>query len=639
MARIPYPSTLADRDTATAQLLAITTAVYLNRRDAVEQLIGLDGAISAWVYRPDSWPPSYCLITQPGGPTWLIMAGTVNAGQWAGHLQGTFGATAIRSGGAVNGQWASVASQVVEEIAPLLPTGPERQPLCVGGHSYGGAVAQVIAYGLAQNPAVSGTALISYGAPKCFEDGITDPPPDRQYRWRSMQDPIPYTPPSNDEAAISPWVRPAVWRLGTLHWTHYGEDVWLAPTGTSNPLDPTPDPLPPGVSVGLFTEHNSLNYWGRFRARAALFGISSDGADAINLAGDLLGLPATQALVERLPESVPGPDGLPFRPPVFNTFGSGGGSNVPTYPEIVLPSNPMRVTFDINVKSSGWSESYVINVESGDKWQMSAGWAQAYAVARRQALSNYATLIAWRTSQEDVVGDSERAADEARGCGAGDRAGAAANPEGCWWMECKDSSRVVRSEHPMHGWAEAGFPDTARFGCVPAGATEGKAHAQLLLQKLRPLLCDDWKGEGVFAGGKVRALIPFLTRNPASIVSRLVTGAHLDDVGRIVVTVPGAPDDFTIGATYHLTHKRKRGVTGVAGPATLVKIELVGSGLVGLTLDKQLRIIPGVLEVLSVRLLEKKKEYCKINSIDFLRATNRNLGRPTLATVGHRARR
>lgn len=639
MARIPFPTTLADRDTATAQVLAVTVAVYLNRRDSVEEMLGSDGTVAAFVYRPDSWPPSYCLITQPEGPTWLVMAGTVNTGQWLGHIQGTFGATAIRTGGAVNGQWASVAAQVVEEIGPLLPAGPTRPPLCVGGHSYGGAVAQVIAYGLARNPAVGGTALISYGAPKCFEVGITDPAPDRQYRWRSMADPVPYTPPGQDEAAISPWVRPALWQLGTLNWTHYGEDVWLAANGTSDPLAPLPAPLPAGVSVGPLDEHLSLNYWGRLKARAAWAGISTDGAAALDRAGVLLGMPATQSLVERLPDTVTGPDGLPFRVPDFLFFGSPGGLNMPKYPTILPTPQVMKVDFFFNVKSSGWTEGFFLDIKDGDQWRISALWAKNYALARRQFLNQYATLIAFRTSQGDVSGDSERYADADWSCGAGMQTGDAANPEGCWWLECKDSSRVVRSQHPMHGWSESGFPDTARFGCVPGAAVPGTSQSKALLQKLRRLLTANWQAEGMPFAGTVRAILPFTKRDPATITRRAAIGAHLDSAGRIVVSVAGAPDDFTIGATYHLTHRRRRGVTGISGPAALFTVATVGGGIVDLTFDKQVRLIPGTLSALSFSVLEKPKQWCEMFSCDFLRATNRNLGRPTLATVGHRARR
>lgn len=639
MPRIPDLTTDANRITAFAQLMACTVAVYKDRADKIAEVVGPEGSVIDYQHRPDSWPPSYALIKFPPDRVWLVLAGTTNLGQWIGHIQGTFGSTGVRRGGAVNGQWLSVAVDLAERVGPFIVGGPVRPKLGIFGHSYGGAVGQVMAYGFASNPQLDGVQFMSYGQPKCFTTGLLDPPPEQQVRWRSFQDPVTYTPPSNDEAPISPWVVPATWALGTLEWTHYGAERWLGPDGGSDPLAPVPSPLPDGVSIGPATEHFSLNYWGRLRQLAVRDGISVDGAAALNITGDLLGLPPTQSLVERLPEIVDGPGGLPLRIPSLIQFGSGGSEMAGTYPTVVTPAQPMLVTFFLNGKSSGWTENFVIDVETGDKWFLSRLWASQYAQVRRRALSSSAALVAFRTSQLDVLGDSEREVLDDFGVGPGLSGAAAAEASAAWWLELKDASRVVRSEHPMHGWSVANFPDDLTLGNVQGASARGFGVASTLLTNLRKLLTQDWSPEGGIPPGTVRALIRFTKRDPATITSKDVLSAALDDIGRIVVTVAGDVTDFSPGQTVSLTHKRRRGVTGISGPTTVFKVTAGGAGLVDLTLDKQLRSIPGILQTLSFKLLIKGFVYCKVNAIDFVRVSNRNVGRPTLASVGHRARR
>lgn len=253
--------------TAAAQQLAVVRCLWSDRQDLVGQLIGGEGSILRWRPDRDSWPPAWCLLRSGAQRYFIALAGTSNVGHAAGHVWGSFGRP-YSPGVVVNGQWLDVWRAILADIGNAIPvTDPACRVYC-SGFSYGGAVAQLASLDYAQTIGPERVQMLNFAAPKVLTEGYAGPLPRPCWRVRSSLDIVPSQPPSFSTWFMAPaaLTDPAQFLSRVMGWQHYGTDCWLNAIGGSNPDQPPPVTLPPGVSVGEFAEHSSLNYASRLRA-------------------------------------------------------------------------------------------------------------------------------------------------------------------------------------------------------------------------------------------------------------------------------------------------------------------------------------------------------------------------------------
>lgn len=621
--------------TAVAQLTALTACVYKDQRGTAEQLLGTDAQVVRWDYRPESWPPSVAYIVQPNR-LWIVMAGTVNTGQWIGHLQGSYWYRRT-STTTVNGQWLSVAEAIYDQALDLIPSGAV---LGTFGHSYGGAVAQVVAWLAARGLGAARAQHASIAAPRAFGLTRQGPAPAVELRYRSCHDVVPSTPPAVDEVPMLLLNQPFAWRLWHGSWTHHGEQVWLGPDGSSNCSITPPDPLPPGVEVGSVSEHYTANYLGRLLARYQRDGGSDTEGAALATGLQVAGLADGQALVARLPQSFTAPDGTLTAIPSVLSLRSAERVNAmpgPVYPTAVTPDVVMRCRFILNSKGSGVSETWLLGLTSGgsgDPYIAAREWCKLYAHARRKALAEDCSLDAFTISQETARGDSDEVVKPEGGCGQGQGGPHCAEPSTALWLRCTDGSRGIRSYRPYHMFATTDLPNAGTTGpkAGPVNTTSGRA-ADLLV-KLIDLLTTSRAAGGYSA----RVVLEGTHTNPDELTSLPILGVDNDDKTRVVVTVAGIVSDFTVGTKVRLGHNRRTGVTGFAGYTRIARV-VEGQGGVALTLDKYMPHIPGQIMDLAPQLLFPTKGYFDLVHLGWSRISNRNVGGPIGATVGRRSRR
>lgn len=201
---------------------------YNDHRDLVEQVLqGWEVRYYRW--RPDSWPPSI-VIAQDGERTRFYVAGTANTWQVFPHLRGAIGA---KSGdGVEHGWWGHVARGLYENHSDLLPPLQGPGNLRIIGHSFGGAVAQMIGHERAKDGAdLERQQVFAIVSPKPYTQSVGVDATD----WtllNSTGDTVPFWPP--EQPANLYWSGPDGWfPMATLReqWTFHGRQLWLHAEG------------------------------------------------------------------------------------------------------------------------------------------------------------------------------------------------------------------------------------------------------------------------------------------------------------------------------------------------------------------------------------------------------------------------
>jgi hypothetical protein len=171
----------------------------------------------------------------------LIFTGTTNAQQIAGHCLGAVGTPIFTQSDVFSNAffyrqylslWPVIAAALPSEI-------PAR--VLVSGHSYGGAMAHLIAWGVyildhAAGPLITrllppdGVQLLTFGQPRTFTTGLKFSPY-RYYRLVNGADLVPLVPPLNTGLVVALPVELTLRALvGKGPWTHYGS-LWLTGPG------------------------------------------------------------------------------------------------------------------------------------------------------------------------------------------------------------------------------------------------------------------------------------------------------------------------------------------------------------------------------------------------------------------------
>lgn len=353
---------------AAAQQTCIITALYFDRRDVVERLLGSDGEILAWVHQPDSWPPSYTVIAS-GGAYLLAVAGTSNLlVQPPWHIAGTWARSGVLPGVATNGQWSQASAAVWAAVRPLLPSNLGGETLRLSGHSYGGALVELLALQRAADTPGLGIQAMTLGGARPCTPGYGGAVPTMWHLF-STGDIVYYLPQAAELLPFyNQWTEPLVSTLAGPSWQHYGKSVILGPLGVGSSI-PAPDPLPPYVALDPVGQHSLLNYAGRQLA-AYPGGVGpADVIAPLSLALSCWG-PSVQSLAFGLPATGIGPDGLPFTVPYYLGVPAAPSSPegaIMGYPVPLTNGTPYRVVRKKNLPDGGCSDTFTLWVSGEDQ--------------------------------------------------------------------------------------------------------------------------------------------------------------------------------------------------------------------------------------------------------------------------------
>lgn len=194
-----------------------------------EFLAWFPGAVVARVPNSASAIPG-SLVCTFGSQTLVVVSGSTNFLQWA--LQGIYGLTGQTNVGFYSTLplWEQAADAMIARVfaSPSVPTGR----IYLAGHSYGGAVCNILAarYRVGQPGRYIG--LFTIGSPKPGDfrlrdlAALTD-----QYQFVNDQDPVPHLPPSGGEFRLYDWIITALERTRWLGYTRPSVQIGLGPNG------------------------------------------------------------------------------------------------------------------------------------------------------------------------------------------------------------------------------------------------------------------------------------------------------------------------------------------------------------------------------------------------------------------------
>ena len=343
----------ANMDAARQQLFLIS-AVYNDRREDVEAYLGESGVILAWQRQKTAWPPSWAIIQTAANKYFVVIEGTTNVSQALQHFWGSFGLSQDDQFVRNFGPWEVVSTELQESLAEFLSPPSRNLDLRIAGHSYGGAVAQLLGnhYRRTLGPE-SDIQVMTFGAPRAVTNQYSGPQPQTYWRIESTNDPVTALPPGETVPvlvdSVLSWFVPSA----AAAWQHRGNQVILYPQGNTS-LPTPPGPYPPFVTDAVPNAHFLDNYLGRLYGNYQLYG----GSEASYLAVQL-----TEVILKNATPPIP----VASLPPVFQ-HPPGVQQVIPLLPFFVrslgvatVPVGKIDLMF-VGPKGESWAESYSIEV-------------------------------------------------------------------------------------------------------------------------------------------------------------------------------------------------------------------------------------------------------------------------------------
>lgn len=624
---------------AACQTGAIIAALYADRRDLVEQLVGDEGQVLLWQHRPESWPPSLAVIRSGSGRYFVLMPGTVNISQWRGHVIGSFLRSYAGGQSLLNGQWAYAADEVGAEIQSVIPP-PSEGVVHYSGHSYGGAVAQVLAFRrLAAGD--SAAQVLTFGAPKAYTSGYPGPLPSVYWRVASTNDVVSTIPPDIAIGSFSQWAYPMDIIAQNARWTHYGAQNVLNWNGEYNANTSPPVDLPVGVQVGIVSEHSMRNYWGRYNQRQQSIE-PTPGADvALSYWLAALSGEGAQPLTPELPRTVRGPDGsglvdVPFYggvPPAY--FGIGGATMANPTP--LTSGNPMKITLMLNADRQGWTESfYLWTPQSLDKYDCANRYAQDLIAARKTILSNRHAIEAVRVSDDSVRNDSSLTCRPNWSMGAGAASGEPACVEQGYQTYRTDQTRFVRESRSFRGLPVAMVATNPTGGPFPVDIPS-QVYTEWF-NPLKKLLTSEFIVQNRSLG--IPCLKTYQRDSKAENLLTQVDNFRVGDDGYLQVDmVQGTTTTLFSGNTVFLSHTKRECVRGLSGLTTILKKDTPLGSATTFTLGNRPKCVSDAWALLRGTLYARQTIYVAAYETTLGRVITRDVGRAFFATAGARRRR
>ena len=337
---------------AAAQQTMILICLYRNLREYVRSYLGSDATLVTWQLQEQTWPPSWCHIRQ-GDNHYVVIEGSTNVGQFARHAYGAFVRVDALGESSANGAWMGVAEEIRAQLG-----GQSNGKWHYCGHSYGGAVAGIMAMLHAEERgAAGGVELMTFAAPSFLTTGHDGPYPKPYWRVESLGDYVPNLPPAGVELVGTKWLSPMSWLRRDWVFYPYGNPVYLNYQGADNLDIGDVNDRGPYVTFGMPDNHYMPNYWGRQNQ----FALRQDPSNtqlraALNASLPVFTLGEGRNEAERMPEFFVGPNGeLERIPPLWSVIPVGGWGAMSIY----------KVDFVFSGKNKAtWRESHYLNADS-----------------------------------------------------------------------------------------------------------------------------------------------------------------------------------------------------------------------------------------------------------------------------------
>lgn len=561
--------TAVDR-TAASQMLATVKAVYADNLDAIAPMLLPSGGIVARHVESSTWPPSYVIIESSPGDYLIVMEGTtqpIAQGLW--HAFGSF-AYSETDGSVVNGQWNAVADTVVAAMLAVSGTMPTGVKWRISGHSYGGAVAQLVGERLVNQFPAWDVSLLTIGQPRARGTGYLGRHPSPYWRLDSTGDPVPLIPPAGRYPAITPDLRSWLQLLPNVSWTQYGSEQVLGQTGGINAgIVIPPDGLPEDITDSPLAAHGTQNYWARLKWFAERNPATPAQIQAINVYAGLIGaqeLPQPPGLptfvsptVEnpqyRAPSIYPPPDPLPetAMAPQYLALADGGGTL-------------FKVVAKMNITDPGgesetmylWYGSPTVPIEI---WQNALIYLSAN---RRSILTRQATLRSWTISRVLPTKGKGRLwkGNPPVGLGAGNVTGNRVVGNNCATWTMYDTSDT------FHAIYTTRFLPAEYAQMTPTQTPETVAFNPNLLA-WRDALISGFTGlNNITQFGLVGALRVIDQRTDTNLRYTIRAYYYID--GALNIEVDGGISGAVRGSKVVLRHSAQKCITGLTGQATIL---------------------------------------------------------------------
>lgn len=249
---------------ALAQQLALMEFAYDHNDPAVEALLAGNGRLIHFHKENNTWPPDWLVVQSVGERYFVSIAGTVGPAQIAAQSP-FYNITQLEGGkGVITGMLWGHATDVVETaLRDYIPLDNPETRVFLSGHSYGGIVAQLLAFRYARAIGGERVQLITVGQPKGLSGGYTGPQPSVFWRVSSTLDVVPSVVLDIPGWLIldlrDPWQMVGF----TNTWEHYGRSLVFDPNGDINTGVTTVNNWPDYVQLGPTAEHRLDNYIGR----------------------------------------------------------------------------------------------------------------------------------------------------------------------------------------------------------------------------------------------------------------------------------------------------------------------------------------------------------------------------------------
>ncbi len=240
---------------ALVQTSALLECLHWDRRTEAEALLAFvgDARIVAWVYDLSVPSPNFACIVD-GECLYIVITGTYTPDQWAGQILGATGEPYTldpntRVGAYWDRMWLPLAVAMSEFATPETTT------IRITGHSYGGAVAHLIANSFARGR-VPGQRIevLNWAPPNPLTEGYTGPGPDVHHRVYHPDDVVPLLPPAGLNSQFYRLDGGGWLSSRSLTWGYYGRG-WHMQTNGSIVRDPALRPTF-GGAVGRLTALN-----------------------------------------------------------------------------------------------------------------------------------------------------------------------------------------------------------------------------------------------------------------------------------------------------------------------------------------------------------------------------------------------
>jgi len=358
-------------------------ALYEDRQDIVTG--SLPGyAIDVWKHLPEYEIPSYAVLSK-SGHTVVVVAGTTNGVQLARHATGAFVGWNYKNGG-VNSLWWNTSDRMRTALNVWMPNPSNSfRRVTFVGHSYGGALAQVLADRLIDDGKDPSTVDVwAIASPKAYTSWVGQTSHQANILLGD-EDPVTILPPAAARAAYTDPITGLVPLVNPFDsWDHRGDAVWIRSDGTTSGDWTRGISDPAAWSNISFISHSPSDYAGRLLRNRSSRGLAET-EELARLRTYLSQIGGNDGDV--IPKSLTWHPGYPHDPlwgllpyPVFSV--SKVSSDM---------ANAVKVQVQFKSKAFGWSETHYYYDTSPTPVPLETVEARLHTmlVARLKALQPY----------------------------------------------------------------------------------------------------------------------------------------------------------------------------------------------------------------------------------------------------------